>query len=239
VGVSTLFVRFGECDLRCAWCDSPHTWKPAMECRIEQRPGSGSFRRVANPVSIDEVVRAADELAAGSHRFVSLTGGEPLLQPEAARELAAALRERQLRVYLETHGLASQALRTLVELCDVVSMDWKLASDVRREADPAGGPVEDFHSAHREFLEVARAAGEVFVKVVVTRNTRDEELEQLCRELAECAPDTLLVLQPVTPFARVRERPSAGQLLAWTRLCSRRLPDVRLIPQTHPSYGAL
>ena len=27
VGASTLFVRFGECDLRCRWCDSTHTWR--------------------------------------------------------------------------------------------------------------------------------------------------------------------------------------------------------------------
>ena len=32
VGESTLFVRFGACDLRCRWCDSPHTWRPAATC---------------------------------------------------------------------------------------------------------------------------------------------------------------------------------------------------------------
>ena len=31
VGASTLFVRLGACDLRCRWCDSPHTWRPAAE----------------------------------------------------------------------------------------------------------------------------------------------------------------------------------------------------------------
>jgi organic radical activating enzyme len=29
LGTSTLFVRFGVCDLRCAWCDSAQTWAPA------------------------------------------------------------------------------------------------------------------------------------------------------------------------------------------------------------------
>ncbi len=118
-------------------------------------------------------------------------------------------------------------------------MDWKLASDVRRVSDSTTGVVEDFHAEHRSFLELASAAGEVFVKVVVTNSTQDEELERMCRLMAECAPNTLLVLQPVTPFARVRECPSAGQLLAWARFCSRWLDDVRLIPQTHPTYGAL
>ncbi|MGE4653124.1 MAG: 7-carboxy-7-deazaguanine synthase QueE, partial [Myxococcota bacterium] len=35
VGASTVFVRFGGCDLRCAWCDSPHTWLPSKRCRLE------------------------------------------------------------------------------------------------------------------------------------------------------------------------------------------------------------
>ena len=29
LGAATLFVRFGGCDLRCRWCDSPHTWQPS------------------------------------------------------------------------------------------------------------------------------------------------------------------------------------------------------------------
>ena len=88
VGVPTLFVRFGECDLRCRWCDSPHTWKPAAECRIEVRRGSGAFRTITNPVAVEEVVSAAEALEAPAHRFVSLTGGEPLLQPDAILALA-------------------------------------------------------------------------------------------------------------------------------------------------------
>ena len=41
VGETTLFVRFGECDLRCRWCDSPHTWQPARVCCFETHRGSG------------------------------------------------------------------------------------------------------------------------------------------------------------------------------------------------------
>ena len=51
VGQSTLFVRFGGCDLRCPWCDSPHTWQPSARCRLDD-PAHGA-REVANPVSLD------------------------------------------------------------------------------------------------------------------------------------------------------------------------------------------
>jgi organic radical activating enzyme len=129
-------VRFGECDLRCGWCDSPRTWLPARECRFETSPGSAQFRHVPNPVDLPTLMGALDDLEVGPGDLVSLTGGEPLLQPDAVRELARELTQRGQRVYLETHGLATAALERVVEYCDVVSMDWKLASDVRRASDP-------------------------------------------------------------------------------------------------------
>ena len=238
VGRSTLFVRLGECDLRCAWCDSAHTWQPARVFRIEEARGTARFREVPNPVSLDDVVRAAEGLELGAHRFASLTGGEPLLQPEAVRFLAAALRARGPRILLETHGLATDALATVIETIDVVSMDWKLASDVRRASDPAKGPHGDFHAEHERFLRVAVRAPEVVVKIVVTETTGDDELDEACRRIAGVSAGVPLVLQPVTPALAVRERPSAERMLALEARAARVLADVRVIPQTHKLYGA-
>lgn len=235
VGAETVFVRFGGCDLRCAWCDSPETWRLAKSCRIEQTPGSARFRTLPNPLSPDQIDAALGVLAPAGRGFVSLTGGEPLLQPEAVRAVAERARARGLRAYLETHGLAVDALEAVVAAIDVVSMDWKLPSDVQR-AEPGG--ASDFAAAHAKFLESAQSAGEVFVKVVVTPNTQDGELEAVCEAIAAVARDTTLVLQPVTPFAKVRERPSAQRILGWQRCCAQRLSDVRVIPQTHRSYEA-
>jgi organic radical activating enzyme len=244
VGVPSVFVRFGECDLRCAWCDSPETWKPAGRCRIETEPGSGVFEERANPVPTDEIVRAVERLHAGTGGLVSITGGEPLLQPGAVAELGARLRAPTGPVYqllLETHGLASAALERAIESIDIVSMDWKLASDVRRASDPRRGEVADFHAAHEVFLAKACAAPatRVYVKVVVTPASSDDELRELCGAIARCQLDTTLVLQPVTPVGRVRETPAAAQLMTWLKLCREQLPDVRVIPQTHKTLGVL
>ncbi len=238
VGRSTLFVRLGGCDLRCAWCDSAHTWQPARAFRIEEARGTARFREIPNPVSLDEVVREAERLEAGVHHFASLTGGEPLLQPEAVRFLARALRARGPRILLETHGLAADALADVIDAIDVVSMDWKLASDVRRASDPAKGPHADFHAAHEQFLRIAVRAPEAVVKIVVTTRTRDEEIDEACRRIANVSADVPLVLQPVTPALAVRESPTAERLLALEARVSRSLSDVRVIPQTHKLYGA-
>jgi 7-carboxy-7-deazaguanine synthase len=235
VGASTLFVRFGACDLRCRWCDSPHTWKPAARCRIED-PARGE-RELDNPVPLAEITAAAVALDVARHRFVSLTGGEPLLQPDAVRATAAALRALGPRILLETHGLATAALERAIDAIDVVSMDWKLASEVARAGVARGAPREEFHAEHERFLRVARTAGEVYVKVVVTPRTRDDELDALARHVAAVDPELTVVLQPVTPRGPVKKSPGAAQLLAWQARLARTLRDVRVIPQTHPGLG--
>jgi len=120
----------------------------------------------------------------------------------------------------------------------VVSMDWKLASDVRREGRSTREGEESFHEAHAAFLAVALSAPEVVVKVVVTPASRDDELDAMATQLEKLADPPLLVIQPVTPFGPVREAPSAERLLALTARLSARLPKVRLIPQTHKQIGA-
>ncbi len=120
VGETTLFVRLGRCDLRCRWCDSPHTWSEAKECRIERSRGSGRFRWIPNPTALSDVVAAAEALDVAAHRFVSLTGGEPLLQPGAVHALASTLRARGPRILLETHGLAAEAMERVADVIDVV-----------------------------------------------------------------------------------------------------------------------
>ena len=239
VGTTTLFVRFGGCDLRCRWCDSPHTWERAPQCRIEVGRCSGEFETRANPVPIEEVIAAAESLDLAAHEFASLTGGEPLLQPEAVGEVARVLRARGPRILLETHGLAAEGLESVIADIDVVSMDWKLSSDVRRASDPRRGAVEAFHAEHEKFLVIARQAPELVVKLVITPASVDAEIDEAVSRIAASAPEATLILQPVTPFGKVREAPSAERLLALCTRISSRLANVRVIPQTHKMYGAL
>lgn len=239
VGRTTVFVRFGGCDLRCRWCDSPGTWRPVPGWRLETAPGSEVFVERANPVSCTELVEVIDQLAPQPSTWVSLTGGEPLLQAEAVEAVARGLAARGRRIYLETHGLHAQALARFAPLVDLVSMDWKLASDVRPGPGLAAPPGQDFHDAHEAFLRVALRAKRVYVKVVVTPATRDEEIDAMLDRIVRVDPATPLVIQPVTPTGGVATMPGSRQLLDWLARAETRLTDVRLIPQTHPIYGVL
>ncbi len=239
VGRSTVFVRFGGCDLRCRWCDSPKTWRTQPSYRIETEPGCGEFSEYSNPIPIAELAEIAIRLAPGDQTWISLTGGEPLLQPDAIANLSQRLAEGGRRVYLETHGLHAEALAKCVERIDLVSMDWKLTSDVSWGPGSSTQSGQAFHAAHEAFLRVAKRAGGVYVKVVLTPNTLDEELDEMIERIAAVSPDIPLVLQPVTPTGGIKATPNPEQLLRWMARAEQRLADVRLIPQTHPIYGVL
>ena len=235
VGSPTVFVRFGGCDLRCRWCDTPHTWTPVEKCRF-QDPNGGPDRVQKNPVSFESVLGAISDLAPQTGDFVSLTGGEPLLQVDWVSALSKAVRGDGLRAHLETHGLAVESLSRVVGRLDVISMDWKSPADVR-SAVPERYP--DFVQAHRDFLRLAKdVADSVYVKWVISDRTSTIELEQVCRVIEEVDPETPLILQPVTPAGGVQSALEASVVLGWLRSARERLCDVRLIPQTHPLIGA-
>ncbi len=83
-GLPCVFVRTTGCNLRCAWCDTPHAFSGGTRLRRE-----------------DVLARA---LAYGTP-LVELTGGEPLLQP-GVLPLMAELCDAGRTVLIETSGEA-------------------------------------------------------------------------------------------------------------------------------------
>ena len=77
------------------------------------------------------------------------------------------------------------------------------------------------------------------VKIVVTPRSGDAEIDEAVARIARVHPGATLILQPVTPCGGVKQRPDALRMLTLSERASRRLADVRVIPQTHPIYGVL
>ncbi len=84
-GLPTVFVRFQGCNLSCGYCDTPR----ALE------PGAG---RTVNANMLLDLIEGRE------CRQVCLTGGEPLLQPQAVDFLARRLMKSGHTVSLETNG---------------------------------------------------------------------------------------------------------------------------------------
>jgi len=84
-GRPCVFVRFTGCNLRCGYCDTAYAFH-------------GGTKR-----SREEIL---EEIAKHPTRYVTLTGGEPLLQRELPL-LARELIDRGYEVGIETHGQVS------------------------------------------------------------------------------------------------------------------------------------
>ena len=240
IGCRQIFVRFYGCHRRCVFCDSPETvtaWQPPgfqpATYQLEQHAGRRDFAQRANPVTVDGLLDELQRLnlTSGPHHSVSFTGGEPLLHAEFLGALLPLVEHLGLKTYLETAGDLYTQLDPLLPWLDIAAMDVKLPSVTHNEAAWVN---------HRKFLaRCIEHEVEVFAKAIVSAETAESDLVETCRVLLEVAPDTPLILQPMTPFREARNAPTAGQLLDWQALCLRHLRDVRVVPQAHKMMGQL
>ena len=212
VGQPHLFVRFWNCNLACHYCDTDYKG-PYRETTREQLCAEvGSFLREEGPF-----------------HAVSLTGGEPLLWAPFLKEWLPWLKEMGQRTYLETNGTLPDALEELLPWIDIVAMDVK---------PPSATADRPLWEEHARFLRIAWEAGkDLFVKVVVTPGTADAEVNRAVELVAAVDRRIPVVLQPVTPWGPVRERPSLEQLDRWSRPAGLALRDVRILPQVHRLLG--
>jgi pyruvate formate lyase activating enzyme len=134
-GPGTRLVVFtAGCPLRCLYCHNPDTW-------------SG---RAGRPMPVSAVLAEVDRYA----RFlrvagggVTVSGGEPLLQPAFVEALLAGCRDRGLHTALDTSGyLGRRATDHLLDNTDLVLLDIKSWDPATYRALTGGevGPTLDF-----------------------------------------------------------------------------------------------
>lgn len=215
-GARQVFVRLGGCHLRCHYCDTPDSWERSKTWSLEgvERPNP------VEPGEIGDLLR--DWSARERFHSVSFTGGEPLLQPEFLRELALRARGLGLPTYLDTSGTLADRLEKVADAIDIFALDYKLPSTPGVRFDEADV---------RRVLEIARGRG--FVKIVLTADSRVDEVDQAARLIR----DLPVVLQLATPVNGT-VRPPGGALLAQARgAVERHGLTAWVLPQFHVLAG--
>jgi organic radical activating enzyme len=227
VGRRQAFLRFHGCNLECSYCDT-NFGEPPPFCRIEGTPGRRDFHESPNPIAMTRVLSQLEGWERGwpgIHHSISITGGEPLIQYEALVEWLPPLR-RILPIFLETNGILHIPLSKIIGFIDYISMDIKL---------PSTSGCTELWDRHIEFLKVA-SRNEVIVKVVVSDDTEEWEIERACKIVSDIDPGITVILQPVTlENGRVGICPT--RCLEFHEVACRYLKDVRIIPQTHKFTG--
>ncbi len=230
-GERHLFVRFLHCDMKCAYCDTPACHTPLDSWRLERTPGRRDFERRSNPEPLASLCDIVNLALRGPvrHAAVSLTGGEPLLQPWAIRDLAPVARAAGARVLLETDANLDGAFDSVRDCIDIVSMDWKIPSATGEEVRK---------DAHVRILDHARGI-ETYVKAVFAGSTPDHEILDAARTVARVRPEIPFILQPVSAFGTFKDTPTPSRVLEVQELAMAVHADVRVIPQVHRLSGQL
>ncbi|MBI4335883.1 MAG: 7-carboxy-7-deazaguanine synthase QueE [Candidatus Omnitrophica bacterium] len=207
-GQPQIFVRFAKCNLDCYYCDT-------------DKKGGSRY-------DVFKLLDAVNRMNfTGVFDTVSITGGEPLLHADFLASFLPQLKRRNFRVYLETNGTLPGGLDKVLRFVDIVAMDMKM---------PSSNNQKSFWARHRDFLRSA-SKKEVFVKIVVTRETEYGEIKKAVGIIDDIDRGIPLVLQPVTPSRGARKKISMRRLLEFQKLAKVVLDDVRVIPQIHKALG--
>ena len=100
------------CPLRCSCCHNPDTWDHSGGTVAEARDIFNKIYRLRSYF--------------GTEGGLTVSGGEPLMQPEFVAELFGLCKESGINCALDTSGCVyNEKVESLLSLCDLVILDYK------------------------------------------------------------------------------------------------------------------
>ena len=103
------------CPMRCAFCHNPDSWN------------AQGGEKVGSTAVVADILRSRNFIQKGG---VTLSGGEPLMQPEFAASILEGCRENGLHTAIDTAGSVSLFhCRRAVDQADLLLLDIKAARD--------------------------------------------------------------------------------------------------------------
>jgi 7-carboxy-7-deazaguanine synthase len=206
IGLPTVFVRTGGCDYHCRWCDTLYA--------VEHR-----FCNLWTEMSAKEILSQVGHLSGGRPMLVSLSGGNPALQP--LDDLLRLGKASGYRFAMETQGSIAKPWFSELE---VLTLSPK---------PPSSGMKTDWQKL-QECVDVSGTAA-VSLKLVVL----DEDDYQFARQVAQRFPQLPVYLQPcnVNPLGGGDLAGNLASLEPLRWLVARVLADgwyeARVLPQLH------
>lgn len=105
IGAPAVFVRFGNCNLKCKWCDTKYAWKPGQADNFE--------------ISLPQLFKKIRKFKHCEHLVI--TGGEPMLQQDAILKI----RREFPSYYIEVETNGSQPVKCF-DAVNLFTVSYKL-----------------------------------------------------------------------------------------------------------------
>ena len=189
-------IRSGKHEFSPALCKTCGSCEP--EC-----PG-GALKLYGRRTTVKEALRLALEdrsFYEESGGGVTLSGGEPLVQPEFTQAFLSALKENGIHTALDTCCFVPrEALRAVLPVTDLFLVDFKHADSAvhRKLTGQPNGPILD----NLRFLSESGAAIEIRIPFVPGCNDSNANLEAAGRFLGSLRGITCVRLLPYHSLAR-------------------------------------
>jgi 7-carboxy-7-deazaguanine synthase len=217
-GTKTMFVRLAGCPLKCYWCDTPYALP--MDSGIDY--------------PIDEVKEVISKSLQPNTYKVNFTGGEPLVQYEAVSELAKFVRQKGLRIYLESACYDAGRFAKVLPYIDLCKVEFKLRDSKVVHEEHYGNLIKN----ELECLKHAISSGKpTYIKVVVTNSSNLKEFKQVTYEVFKIAGPSELAGFIIQPSYTIDE-PTLDVLFGFYDTVYPLYDEVRVVPQLHKIIGA-
>lgn len=212
---TTVFLK--GCNLRCAWCHNPETVDSRKEwmyypdkcigCGLcSEGCYSGARILCGKEMTVDEVMKTVelDRPYYSDDGGITISGGEPLMQPEFTYGVLEAAKISGIHTALETNlTLPWKVAEPIAKVCDLVMMDIKLW-DTELHRKWTGGDNKNVLNGLRELADM-RIPVIVRTPIVPTVNDSLNEIGAIARFAAGFDNVLYYELLPYHPLGRSKQ----------------------------------
>lgn len=129
---TTIFLK--GCPLRCIWCCNPEGFVIEPQVFSYNKCGNDKLKTIGEKIPVntllEEVVKDIDYYK-NSGGGITLSGGEPLYQPEFCFSILKKAKEKGIHTVLETSGYASPVtIFKIANYTDLFLFDYKISDPV-------------------------------------------------------------------------------------------------------------